>query len=174
MYGPTPDWLTSAQEFYFSFSPNVDSYGFGGAEGIAFALTAPYCIINTRRAAESHQTAFVVCWHSKKCLSEHKTGLFELQWADGQSWHRTTCRTRYKGEGRKKLSHPSCPTGPPHHSLWDGPLVQMLSGCQVGPGLGLDIRAQAWNEGLKQIKVLAGIIKTSPKRSSNQQSWTFS
>lgn len=69
VYGPTPDWLSSAQEFYFSFSPNVDSCGFGGAEGIAFALTAPYCIINTRRAAESHQTAFVVCWHSKKCLS---------------------------------------------------------------------------------------------------------
>lgn len=131
--------------------------------------------------------------------SEHKTRLFELQWADGQNWHCSACRTRYKGQrwewwpeltlycmqdevwrtalrgkGRKKLSHPSCPTGHPHHSLRDAPLMQALSEWQVGSGLGLDIRAQAWNEGLKQIKVLADIIKTSPKRYSNKQSWTFS
>lgn len=93
-----------------------------------------------------------------------------MVWADilmhgGQCINDSAERERQKGA----QNHTHCPTDHPHPSLWDGPLRQALSAWGVG-SKGLDIGAQAQNEGLKQIKILANVVKTSPKMYSNKQS----
>lgn len=133
MCGPTHDWLSSAQEFYFSFSPNVDSCRLGSAEGVAFALAALYCIINTMKAAESHQTVFMVCWHSKKCLSIKQgclscnglmaradivlhagRGIKDSVESHGQSWHCNAWEMRcewqhWEGKAERSSATPLVP-----------------------------------------------------------------